>query len=92
MSIIIIVDVNSTNIILSLFSFLLHVDCAACPTGYISVNCTTHSDRVCEKCTVCGDGYYTATSCSIYKDTSCACTLPPPFFETLMHIVVVNVT
>lgn len=47
-------------------------DCSTCGAGqYISINCTSTSDRVCSTCTTCREGTFTQEVCQPYHDTNC---------------------
>jgi TNFR/NGFR cysteine-rich region len=46
---------------------------AACKDGetYQSTQCSTTSDRVCQSCSSCGDGYFQTGTCTVASDTTC---------------------
>lgn len=47
-------------------------DCSPCADGmYLTVPCTTSSDRVCGACTVCGVGEWQVGECTASQDTQC---------------------
>jgi len=54
-------------------------NCGSCPDGeYVSLLCTSNTDRVCTQCTLCPVGEYESVVCQPDQDTRCAsCTACP---------------